>query len=117
MFNYQVIQNKNKKFELKEEPSFVSVVFYRKNIPIENGEKIPNSAEKLPNNAELNFNEEKIIEFLQNSTKIVSEDVEKLLGVKERRAREILSNMAKKGILQKIGKTKGSYYILKENRC
>ena len=105
------------KFELKEEPSFVSVVFYRKNIPIENGEKIPNSAEKLPNNAELNFNEEKIIEFLQNSTKIVSEDVEKLLGVKERRAREILSNMAKKGILQKIGKTKGSYYILKENRC
>jgi len=105
VFNYQVIQNKNKKFKLKEEPSFVSIVFYRKNIPIENGEKVSNSIE-------LTLNEEEIIKFLQNNKKIVSEDVEKLLDIKEAMARRILSNMAKKGILQKIGKTKGSYYIL-----
>ena len=45
--------------------------------------------------------------------KITLSDVEKLFNLKPARAREILSNMAKKGILEKIGKTKGSYYILK----
>ena len=115
----KLCKESNVEFELKEEPSFVSVVFYRKSVikPIENGEKVPNSAEKMPNSAELNPNEKKILEYLQTNKQILSEDLEKLLGVKERRAREILSNMAKKGILQKIGKTKGSYYILKEENA
>jgi len=101
---------KNKKFELKEKPSFVSVVFYRKNFEkqIENGKKVPNSTE-------LNLNEKKILEYLQINKQILSEVLEKLLGIKERRARKILSKMAKKSFLLKIGKTKGSYYILKEN--
>jgi ATP-dependent DNA helicase RecG len=51
--------------------------------------------------------------LLKEKKKLVSSDIEKLLDIKERRAREILSNMVKKGILKKIGKTKGSYYILK----
>jgi len=56
--------------------------------------------------------------FLIKNKQIVSEEVEKLLDIKEAMARRILSNMAKKGLLQKIGKTKGSYYILnsKANR-
>ena len=32
------------------------------------------------------------------------------------RAREILFNLVKKGILEKTGKTKGSYYTLKEKK-
>ncbi len=71
------------------------------------------NVEKMPNNAELDFNEEKILNLLKEKRKIVSSDIEKLLDIKERRAREILFNMTKKGILEKIGKTKGSYYILK----
>ncbi|SHF06529.1 hypothetical protein SAMN02745164_01702 [Marinitoga hydrogenitolerans DSM 16785] len=39
--------------------------------------------------------------------------VENILNVKSARAREILKNLTKKGILEKRGKTKGSYYILK----
>ena len=50
--------------------------------------------------------------LLKEKRKIISSDIEKLLDIKERRAREILSNMAKKGILEKVGETKGSYYIL-----
>ena len=43
----KLCEKSNVKFELKEEPSFVSVVFYRKSFikPIENGEKIPNTDE------------------------------------------------------------------------
>jgi ATP-dependent DNA helicase RecG len=65
----------------------------------------------------LNDNEKKVIKYLTINKKIISDDVEKLLNIKEAMARRILSNMAKKGILEKIGKTKGSYYILKEKNA
>ena len=65
----------------------------------------------------MNDNEKKVIKYLTINKKIISDDVEKLLNIKEAMARRILSNMAKKGILEKIGKTKGSYYILKEKNA
>jgi len=37
-----------------------------------------------------------------------------LLNIKEAMARRVLQKLVKKGILKKIGKTKGSYYILKK---
>ena len=100
---------KNIKFEINESGNFVSIVFYRPKI----SEKVSNSIEKVSNSIELNDKEKTIIQFLQKNGKIVSENVEELLNVKEAMARRILSNMVKKGILEKIGKTKGSYYILK----
>jgi len=54
-----------------------------------------------------------IYEFVISNHQIDLKDTEGLLSIKPARAREILSNMVKKGILEKIGKTKGSYYILK----
>ncbi|WP_236584059.1 MULTISPECIES: ATP-binding protein [unclassified Nitratiruptor] len=50
-----------------------------------------------------NSADKKLIIRVSNNKKII----------KIERAREILSNMVKKGILEKIGKTKGNYYILK----
>jgi ATP-dependent DNA helicase RecG len=41
----------------------------------------------------------------------------KLLNIKEAMARRILFNMTKKGILEKIGKTKSSYYISKDKNA
>jgi len=111
----KLCKEKNVKFEIREEPSFVSIIFYRKSgeLVADSAEKMPNNAEKMPNSAELDEYEDEIVEFLKINTKIFSQDVQKLFNVKERRARKILSNMVKKGILEKIGKTKGSYYILK----
>ena len=77
------------------------------------GEKVSNSIEKVANSIELSSSEKLIIEFLQKNEKIYSEDVEKLLNIKEAMARRVLQKLVKKGILEKIGKTKGSYYILK----
>ena len=76
---------------------------------------MPNSAEKIPNSAEkiLNYQEKIIVEYLKENQKIDIYTAQKLLNVKERRAREILSNLVKKNILEKVGKTKGSFYILK----
>ena len=110
----RVCKEKGIKFEIHEEPSFVSIVFYRKV-----GKKMPNSAEKVPNSAEimqiLTEQEKTILNFILENKKIDIEQAQKILNIKERRARDILSNMVKKEILKKIGKTKGSYYILKDN--
>jgi len=43
----------------------------------------------------LSLQEEKIIGYLENNKRIVSKDVEKLLGIKESRTRELL----KQGLL------------------
>ena len=72
-----------------------------------------NNAKKQRKSIELNDNEKKVVKYLEINKKIISDDVEKLLNIKEAMARRILFNMTKKGILKKIGKTKGSYYILK----
>ena len=62
--------------------------------------------------------EQKVLNFLQNNEKIYVKDVEELLNLKTTQSKEILYKLVKKNILQKIGKTKGSYYILnsKANR-
>ena len=74
---------------------------------------MPNSAELVPNITELNSEEEKIINFLNQNQKITSLDVIELLSLKERRSRDILKILESKGYIQKIGKTKGSYYVMR----
>ncbi len=105
---------KGVEFKISESGNFVSIVFYRSQTKtaeklLENRRK---TAGKPPN---LTKQEEIIYEFVVKNSKINLKIVEKLLNVKERRAREILNNLTKKGILEKIGKTKGTYYILKSN--
>jgi ATP-dependent DNA helicase RecG len=110
---------KGVKFELREKGSFVEAVFYR---PISVGKPsdrtdydqvMPNNAELMPNITELNSEEEKIINFLNENQKITSLDVAELLSLKERRSRDILKILESKGCIQKVGKTKGSYYVLR----
>ena len=109
---------------VRELNDFVDVEFYR---PVKVSESIgevsdstdydqivPNNAELMPNSAELNSEEEKIINFLNQNKKITSFDVAELLGLKERRSRDILKILESKGCVQKVGKTKGSYYVLRE---
>lgn len=59
--------------------------------------------------------EAKIIDYINNKNKITTGEVKSLFNIKSARARRILLRMSKKGILKKIGKTKGSFYILNED--
>ncbi|BCD67599.1 RNA-binding domain-containing protein [Nitratiruptor sp. YY09-18] len=105
----KVCKEKGVKFEIKEEPSFVNVVFYRKTSkkPANNQRKTSEKPANLTNQEEIIYN------YLIDNKKIDVQKTQDLLKIKSARAREILSNMVKKEILEKIGKTKGSYYILK----
>ncbi len=69
------------------------------------------SGEKTLN---LTVQEEIVYNFVLENGKVSLKNTMELLNIKATRAREILSGLVKKGIFEKIGKTKGSYYILKE---
>lgn len=60
--------------------------------------------------------QEKIIfEYIVKNSKIISKNVEELLGVKEARARRILKEMIDKDYIVKQGQGRSTYYILKNN--
>lgn len=54
---------------------------------------------------------------MQKYEKITTSKAEEVLGVKQRRAREILKELTEKGVLLKCGAYKGTVYVLnaKEN--
>lgn len=56
----------------------------------------------------------KIVEFVLVNSKISNKEVQELLGVKDSRALKILKELVDIGVLVKIGKLKGSYYILND---
>jgi len=123
------------RFEINEKGTFVEALFYRPESkksaskdrkempnttdsdrirPIAN-KILPNTAEYdtiLPNTAEYNLDTQKVIDFIHSNNKITSIDIEQIFKVKQRRARDILTSLVSQSILQKVGKTRGSYYVL-----
>ncbi len=56
----------------------------------------------------------KIVEFVLVNSKISNKEVQELLDVKDSRALKILKELVDIGVLIKMGKLKGSYYILND---
>ena len=63
----------------------------------------------------LNERQVKAIDYLARHGKITSQKYISLTNVGERTARNDLSAMVNKGLLQKKGKTQGSYYIIRQS--
>ena len=76
------------------------------------------SAEEVPKSAEVDQmtkQEEVLYKYILEKGSITTADVCQLFDVKERRARDILSNMCKKNFLRKQGATSSTKYVL--NKC
>lgn len=73
----------------------------------ESAEKVPKkcreNAEKVPYTTSMMRRQEQIVEYIVANSEITSAEVEVLLDVKQRRARAILHDMVKDGLLAKIG--------------
>ena len=112
------------KFELAEKGSFVEAVFYRPKVSeTTNYDRlVPNSAEKPSESigkvsesiGKVSDNEQIIIDYIQNHSKITSKDVESLLALKEARARRILKEMVEKGLIIRLGRGRSTYYVLEK---
>jgi len=103
--------------KIEEMNDFVDVEFYR-----------PNSVELVPNKKEtvgkpsdtvgkpsdnLTSQEEKTIQYLNEHERVASKEIEKLLGIKESRTRELLKSMVDKGLIERVGAGRSTYYVLK----
>lgn len=70
--------------------------------------KVPESADKVL----INVQEKNIYDYIQKNNSITTAQAAECAGVKQRRAREILSKMVKKGLLKKCGASRSTVYLL-----
>ena len=94
--------------KIVEMNDFVDVEFFRPNR-----EKVSESIGKVSDSIGILGQEEQIIKFIKNNSRITSKDVEALFQLKEARARRILKEMVEKGLIVRLGSGRGTYYQLK----
>jgi ATP-dependent DNA helicase RecG len=95
---------------IREKGDFVDVEFYR---PVAGsiGTR-PESIGKVSDNIGIvSENEQRILVHLQAQQAITSKTVENLTGLKEARARRILKEMTDKGLIEKRGSGRSTYYV------
>ena len=81
----------------------------------ESADKVLESADKVLENADkvlINVQEKNIYDYIQKNNSITTAQAAECAGVKQRRAREILSKMVKKGLLKKCGASRSTVYLL-----
>lgn len=100
---------------VKESANFLQIVFERPSKEPQKTDEKPTKNRRKTDEKIINTKQEKQVkEFLKEKSIITSKDVEKMFNLKNTRAKEILTNMIKKGLIVKKGETKGSYYIFKK---
>ncbi|WP_041354073.1 helix-turn-helix domain-containing protein [Nitratiruptor sp. SB155-2] len=61
----------------------------------------------------MSIEEKKILRFLLDNEKITKKEATKLIDAKETKTKEVLKNLVEKGLIQREGKGRSTYYILK----
>ena len=74
--------------------------------------KVPDTTKKMPDSRSMKKQQKKIIEFINSNGSITSAQAEGVLEIKQRRARAILSDMVKEGLLKKQGTARNTIYVL-----
>lgn len=105
--------------KIEEQNDFVDAQFFRPDtddygrLRTIREDKVPDTAGYMPDTAGYMPEQEKnILDYLQKHQNITSKEVEELLDVKERRARELLKQMCEKNLLIKLGSARSTHYKL-----
>ena len=116
------------KYYSGQEPEFKEGDVFRITVPLDdtysfdfgtngqnvNADKVPINADKVPidiDTIDLTEQQKLIMGYVKLNGKITSSNVEDILGVKQRRARDILKELVKKSLLIKQGSYKSTAYI------
>lgn len=126
---------KYSKYYSGQEPEFVEGDVFRIIVPLDDyysydksADKVPEDADKVPINADKvpknndkvpikayknsTMQQKKVLDYVALYGKITTKEAEKLLEVKERRARNILNEMIQIQVLEKQGSHKSTVYIM-----
>jgi len=118
--------NKYTKLYSGDTPRFVEEDIFEIIIPIEKvpelrvGGNVDSETSRVPKSAEdvmvinLKGQQLQIYNYVVATKSITTSEAEKILVVKDRRARKILADMCDAGILMKVGATSNLKYVLKE---
>ncbi len=87
-----------------DDARFFKVIIYK---VAESAGKVPESAGKVPENVR-----DVVVEYARETGYVRRKDIERILNVKERRAREILRRLVEEGILQPVGRGRNRVYKL-----
>ena len=68
---------------------------------------VPDTTEKMPDNEQ----EQQIYKYVSENVSITTAQAMKLLGIKQRRAREILVKMVENGWIRKEGASRSTIYV------
>jgi len=100
--------------------SFFTVVIYKTVERSAGG--VPETAGGVPEGAggvpeeHLDEDKKKILDYLKEKGKIRRRDIQEILKVKERRARDVLKGMVDSGLLERHGKGANTYYVRKPSK-
>ena len=75
--------------------------------------RIKKSLSMLPVEKRPTHKEKIVLELLERAPEVTSLEIAERLGVSRQQSHRLLSSLVKKGLIQKIGNTKASYYRLK----
>ena len=81
---------------------------------LENADKIQIELHTFSESQNLTAQQERILYYVKKLGQITSRETEELLGVKQRRARNILREMVEQGILKRKGAYRNTTYVLNE---
>lgn len=91
--------------EIDEKGDFVDVSLFR---------EVVNAVEMREDNISLTDQEEKILDYLRkHNRQIKTKNVKIVLGVEDRRAREVLKDLVDKHVIEKKGKGPSTFYEMK----
>jgi len=93
---------------IREKGDFVDVEFYRPGFEA----AVPDSAgydQIAPDT--LTVQECEVLVYVDEHDRVTTADVEMLLSVKARRAREVLKEMTEKGLLERRGSARSTFYM------
>jgi ATP-dependent DNA helicase RecG len=94
---------------IREKGDFLDVEFYRPRLEaVASPKSIGKVSESI---GKVSENEQRILSYLEAQQMITSKTVESLVEVKEARARRILKEMVDKGLIEKRGSGRGTYYV------
>ena len=95
---------------IKETGDSISLIFYRK---LNESDGLATDSDGLATDYDgLATDYDKVLEYLKRSKKITTKDVKSLLNIKDTRAKEILKTLIDKKLIVRVGKGRGTHYVL-----
>jgi ATP-dependent DNA helicase RecG len=109
---YEECRTNNVKVEFAKLKSGFSIIFYRKESPLQRTPQIsPQISPQIPTELE-----QKILNLIKEKSKISRTNIAKMLSLSEDTIKEYIERLKQKGLLKRVGSDRGGHWEVIENK-